>query len=126
MIKDIMNKPYEINLEGESYTLDYDNKAYAELENLTGKGLFRIYDEFVIKNNLKYSDCIEIVCCGMLKNHTHGEIAKARITLNEKRFLFLQNIAAVTMAFMEPLTPPEILNVKEKKSKSSALKKKKK
>ena len=126
MIKDILNKPYEISIEGETYTLNYDNKAYAELENLTGKGLFHIYDEFVIKNNLKYSDCIEIACCGMLKNHSQGEIAKARIALNEKRFLFLQNIAPITLAFIEPLTPPEIMQKKEKKAAASSLKKKKK
>ena len=126
MIKDILNKPYKIEIEGQSYTLDYDNKGYATLEELTGKGIFRIYDDFIVKNNLKYSDCIEVVCCAMMKNHTESEIAKTRIILNDKKFLFLQNIAPITLAFVEPLTPPEILRSKEKAVKKSTLKKKKK
>lgn len=126
MIKDILNKPYKMEIEGKNYTLDYDNKAYAVLEQLTGKGIFRIYDDFVVKNNLKYSDCIEVACCAMMKNHTEGEIANARIALNDKKFLFLQNIAPITLAFVEPLTPPEILQSKKGVNKKSDLKKKKK
>ena len=126
MIKDIMNKPYKIELEGKSYTLEYNNKAYAELEQLTGKGIFRIYEDFIARNNLKYSDCIEVACCAMIKNHAEGEIAKARIALNEKRFLFLQNISAITLAFAEPLTPPEILQKERIAGKKQTLKKKKK
>ena len=126
MLKDILNTPYTIEIDGEKYILDYDNKGYATLEQLTGKGIFRIYDDFVVNNNLKYCDCIEVACCAMSKNHTEGEIAKARIALNDKRFLFLQNIAAITMAFIEPLTPPEILKKHQKAEKTSALKKKKK
>lgn len=124
MISDILNKPYKIEIEGKTFTLDYDNKGYAVLEQLTGKGLFRIYDDFVVKNNLNYSDCIEVACCAMLKNHTEGEIAKARVALNEKKFLFIQNIASITMAFVEPMTPPEILKEKTKSAKSKNVKKK--
>ncbi len=59
----------------------------------------------------------------MIKNHTEGEIAKARIALNEKKFLFLQNISAITLAFAEPLTPPEILQKERDAGKNQTLKK---
>ena len=106
MIKDILNKPYTIKIDNDVYTLDYDNKGYAQLEQFTGKGLFKLYDDFVVNNNLCYQHCVDIVCCAMMKNHTAGEIAKARI------------------AFVEPLTPPKILE-KSAKFKEDEIKKKK-
>ena len=124
MIKDILNKPYTIKIDNDVYTLDYDNKAYAQLEQFTGKGLFRLYDDFVINNNINYQQCVDIACCAMTKNHTAGEIARARAALSEKPYLFFENIAPITMAFVEPLTPPTILE-KSAKFKEDEIKKKK-
>ena len=124
MIKDILNKPYTIKIDNDVYTLDYDNKGYAQLEQFTGKGLFKLYDDFVVNNNLCYQHCVDIVCCAMMKNHTAGEIAKARIAFNEKQYLFFENIAPITMAFVEPLTPPKIFE-KSAKFKEDEIKKKK-
>lgn len=118
MISDILNKTFKIDIEGETFTLDYDNRAYAMLEERTGKGLMKLYDEFVIKNNSSYEDCINIACCGLLKNHGESEIEKVYCTLNEKRYLFIKNIAQITMAFVQPLTPPEIMSKQESASKN--------
>ena len=90
MIKDILNKPYTIKIDNDVYTLDYDNKGYAQLEQFTGKGLFKLYDDFVVNNNLCYQHCVDIVCCAMMKNHTAGEIARPELLLMRNSICFLK------------------------------------
>ena len=99
MIKDVLTKSYEIEVDGDRYTLEYDNLAYAKIEQLTGKGLFALYNDFVIKNDVKYEDFVEIVCCGLLKNHYAQEIAEVRKFLNENIAAGFVYAAPVTLAF---------------------------
>ncbi len=122
MIKDVLTKSYEIEIDGSCYTLEYDNLAYAKIEQLTGKGLFALYNDFVVKNDIKYEDFVEIVCCGLLKNHYAQEIVEVRKFLNENIAVGFLYAASVTLAFAEPLMPPEVVQKAQQKS----LKKKKK
>ena len=44
MLMDIFNVPAEIVIDGKTYKAEYDNKGYAMLESLTGKGIYKLYN----------------------------------------------------------------------------------
>ena len=46
---DIFNPQTQIEIEGEKYTLLYDNQTYAALEQKTGKGVLALFDEILTK-----------------------------------------------------------------------------
>lgn len=121
MIQDVANKHYEVEVDGADYLLEYDNAAYAQAELVTGKGLFGLYNDLVVKNNMMYKDFVEIFCCGLLKNHQKHHIADVRKYLKENTMQGLKYLLPVTLAFSQPLMPPEIMQ----KAQEKALKKKK-
>ena len=43
MLEDIFNVPAEITINGKTYKAEYDYKAYAMLEMLTGKGFYKFF-----------------------------------------------------------------------------------
>ncbi len=115
MLQDICNKEHTINVGEKIYKLEFDNKAYARAEQVTGKGLFRLYDALLIKNSLSASECIELFCCGLKKNHTEEEISELKQEFEQKPFLFMHNYGTLCAAFTEPLLPPEIMEQNKKK-----------
>ncbi|MBS4760889.1 MAG: hypothetical protein KHX03_09360 [Clostridium sp.] len=125
MIQDILSKEHTIKVGEKIYKLEFDNKAYAKAEQVTGKGLFCLYNEFIIKSNLTYNLNLEILCCALMKHHSEEEIAELKKEFEQKPFLFIQNYNVLFTAFMEPLMPPEIMEQNKKKvqQKKSQLKK---
>lgn len=115
MLQDICNKEHTINVGEKIYKLEFDNKAYARAEQVTGKGLFCLYNEFIIKSNLSYDLHLGILCCGLKKNHTEEEISELRQEFEQKPFLFMHNYGTLCAAFTEPLLPPEIMEQNKKK-----------
>ncbi len=115
MIQDILNKEHTIKVGEKIYKLEFDNKAYARAEQVTGKGIFCLYNEFIIKRNLSYDLNLEILCCALMKHHTEEEISELRQEFEQKPFLFAQNQLVISLAFLEPLMPPEIMEQNKKK-----------
>ena len=44
MITDILNKPLKLDIEGNCYNLEFDNKAYGMLEQEISKGICSNFD----------------------------------------------------------------------------------
>lgn len=109
MLKDIFNKPQTLILENKIYKMEFDNTAYAMVEENTGKSIFQLYDDLIGTNSLNYENRVELVCCSLLKHHNESEIKEARAQLTEHKYLMMKNNMAITVAFMIPLTPPELL-----------------
>lgn len=114
MITDILNKPLKLDIEGNCYNLEFDNKAYGMLEQEISKGIFQIYDA-VIESTLNLEQYISIVTCGLLKHHKEQEIKEIKSQLEQKPYLVIQNIPSICGAYLAPLTPPEIMQQALKK-----------
>lgn len=113
MIEDIFTTPQKLLINSVEYLMEFDNRAYAMLEDVTKKGLFKIYDLLVSENNLSFNDCIELVCCGLLKHNPSSKIAEVKNSLLNDLSLLSKNNKAIMGAFIKPLLPPEVLQ-KEK------------
>ena len=122
MIDDIYNSPIEISVDEKTYSLEYDNNAYALAEKATGKGLFNIFNLLVVENNLPYNECVEVVCAGLVKKHSVSEIEKVKEKLQNSPSLLLKIIETIQWAFSKPLLPPEIME-KQAGAKNPAKKK---
>lgn len=130
-INDILNTPEKLIISSKEYSLEFDNMAYGTLEAVTQKGIFKIR-ELLLDNNLTLSDCVELVCCGLMKHNKNQEIEEARAELNKTPSIWTTNNNAIFNAFLKPLMPPEVYlameSIKEKIQNLSeeTLKKKKK
>ena len=119
MIQDLLNMPVTLKVGEMTYKMEYDNKAYAELEMRIGKSIFYIYDELIIYKSLKTHELLEMLCCGLLKHYSEDEIEKVKKSFKENISLFMQNYAQITYAFLNPLLPAEVYEDKGKNSKKS-------
>ena len=117
MINDIFNKQHEIKINDKTLKIEFDNAAYAKAEQVTNQGLFSLYNELIVKSNLSYSKCVEVLCCGLMKHNDQNEILEVKKQLEEKKFLLMQNMGVLSFAFAEPLMPPEIIEKTKKKAK---------
>ena len=96
MITEILTRPAEIRIENNSYKIEYDNKAYAQLEMMTGKGVFQIY-EGLLKGTLKLSEYNDIVCCALEKHNDSKQIKETEFTekvmdIGEHKIIRMLNI----------------------------------
>lgn len=120
---DIFNPQTQIEIEGEKYTLLYDNQTYAALEQKTGKGVLALFDE-ILTNKAALSVYIDIAAFGV-KNGTSTEAAeKIKTLFEQKPYLIVQNLQTICAAFLVPLTPPESLQNLQNKNKDGLKKKK--
>ena len=110
MLADIFNVPAEIEIDGKKYKAEYDNKGYAMLESLTGKGIYKLYNLLMVQNNLTLNESIEIVCCSLLKHHTTEEVAKVREYLATNMYAISELNSQIIWVFSAPLLPPEVVN----------------
>lgn len=118
MLMDIFNVPAEIVIDGKTYKAEYDNKGYAMLESLTGKGIYKLYNLLMVQNNLTLNESIEIVCCSLLKHHTTEEVAKVREYLASNMYAINELNAQVIWVFACPLLPPDVVkNIDDLKKK---------
>lgn len=125
MLEDIFNVPAEITINGKTYKAEYDYKAYAMLEMLTGKGFYKIYNLLMVQNNLTLHDSIEVICCALIKHHTEVEIKAVREYLQANLYAIQDLNAEIIGAFTLPIIAPEIVNsVQEIKKKVEEMKKK--
>lgn len=108
MIEDIFNKPVEIEIGENTYQMEFDNKAYAQLESITGKGIFKLFNMFITENNLSFAECVELVCAGLLKHHDKEAISVARGNMEKSPWSYAKNIEIIQYAFAAPMLPPEI------------------
>lgn len=122
MIEDIHNSPIDIKIGEKTYQIEFDNNSYAIAEKLLNKGVFKIFEVFVVENNLHFSECLEIVCAGLFKHHSKMEIAEVKETIAKSPSIFMANIYSIQTAFARPLLMPEIL--REMQNKKKAVKKK--
>lgn len=121
---DIFNVPAEIEINGKKYKAEYDNKGYAMLETLTGKGIFKIYELLMVQNNLTLNESIEVVCCSLLKYHTTDEVAKVREYLANNMHAIKDLNTQIIWVFSSPLLPPEVVkNIDELKKKITEVEK---
>lgn len=107
---DIFNVPAEVVIDGKTYKAEYDNKGYAMLETLTGKGIYKLYELLMVQNNLTMNESIEMVCCSLLKHHTTEEVAKVREYLTLNIYAINELNSQIIWVFSEPLLPPEVVN----------------
>lgn len=121
MLKDIFNKPQTLILEDKTYKMEFDNTAYAMMEENTGKGVFQILDNF-ISESPHLTDLLEAVYCGLLKHYGIEEIEKVKTEFSNKKYLLINNLENIAVAFIQPLIPPEVSGAK--KQSASASKKK--
>ena len=118
MLTDIFNVPAEIEIDGKKYKAEYDNKSYAILESITGKGIYKLYNLLMIQNNLTLNDSLEVICCALLKHHTTEEVAKVREYLTINMYAIQELNSQIIWVFTSPLLPPEVVkNVDELKKK---------
>ena len=110
MITDIFNVPADVVIDGNPYKAEYDNKGYAMLETLTGKGIYKLYELLMVQNNLTLNESIEMVCCSLLKHHTTEEVAKVREYLTLNIYAINELNSQIIWVFSEPLLPPEVVN----------------
>lgn len=108
MILDIFNKPLEMKIDGRVYKLEYDNKAYIELEHKTGKGTFEIFDR-VTNAAMGLEECMHIAVCALMKHHFKDEADELQEILMQKPYLLVENSAVISGAFIMPLMSPEII-----------------
>lgn len=121
-MKNLCNFACETKIDGKNYKLEFDNRAYATVENLLDKGTFKIFQCFVLDNNTKLQDCLEIFCAGLIKNHSSEEIEAVRKALDENPAILHKNLHALQFAYAKPLILPEV--AKEVLEKNNRLKKK--
>ena len=107
---DIFNVPAEVVIDGKPYKAEYDNKGYAVLETLTGKGIYKLYELLMVQNNLTLNESIEMVCCSLLKHHTTEEVAKVREYLTLNIYAINELNSQIIWVFSAPLLPPEVVN----------------
>lgn len=107
---DIFNVPAEIEIDGKKYKAEYDNKGYAMLETLTGKGIYKLYNLLMVQNNLTLNESIEIVCCSLLKHHATEEVAHVREYLSQNMYVIQDLNSQIIWAFSVPLLPPDVVN----------------
>ena len=119
MITDIMTKTIKVRVNDKSYTFEFDNKAYAELEMKTGKGIFQLY-EGVLESSLSFSQYCELALCALIKHHNEEEISEFAKFLEENPYFIVKNLPSIASAFLIPLTPPEVI----KKMNNNKVKKK--
>lgn len=110
MLADIFNVPAIITINGKEYKAEYDNKGYAMLETLTGKGVYKLHNLLMVQNNLTLNDSIEVVCCSLLKHHTTEEVAKVREYLSNNMYAINELNSQVIWVFVAPLLPPDVVN----------------
>ena len=123
MLMDIFNVPAEIVIDGKPYKAEYDNKGYAMLESLTGKGIYKLYNLLMVQNNLTLNESIEIVCCSLLKHHTTEEVAKVREYLAANMYAINDLNSQIIWVFACPLLPPEVVqNIEDLKKKMMEIK----
>ncbi len=120
MITEILTRPAEIQIENNSYKIEYDNKAYAQLEMMTGKGVFQIY-EGLLKGTLKLSEYNDIVCCALEKHNDSKQIKEIKKYIDKNPSFITKNMVNISSAFVTPLVPPEQVQQNQEKK---ALKKK--
>ena len=108
MITDIMTKTIKVHINDKSYTFEFDNKAYAELEMKTEKGIFQLY-EGLLESSLSFSQYCELALCALKKHHNEEEISKFAKFLEENPYFIVKNLSSIASAFLIPLTPPEVI-----------------
>jgi hypothetical protein len=123
MSEDLKNTPLVITVEGRNYALEYDNNAYVALEQRLGKGIFRIYDEFIDKS-LTLAEYFEVVLCGLLKYHKPEEEEELKKVLQQNNSYIVENIGIIAMAFIKPFTPPPTCQADDSPETGDDLKKK--
>ena len=97
----------EVVLCGDKYKLEFDNKAFARAELLTGKGVFALAENLMEGNNLTLEQNIELFCCALMKHHSDREIEKVKELLTEKPILLTQNLVLLMSAFIRPIFVPD-------------------
>lgn len=126
MVEDILNSPADIVIGEKSYQLEFDNKAYAMVEKLLEKGIYKVFKAFVNEENLLFEDCIKIICAGLLKHHDKKEIEEAKKALEDDIALVTMNYHVLKSAFAIPLSVPKsVLENQSKKTVKKKIKKKK-
>ncbi len=125
MLEDVFNAPVEISIGEKKYKLEYDNKAYAQIEIVLNMGLCKIMDVIIKENNLKYNELLEIFCIGLMKHHTAQEIGEVRNLIKDSGMgVLISRAYTIQAAFLRQLFLPEIA-LKSENVKKAQLKKKK-
>ena len=126
MLEDILNESFEIEIDGLKYKFEFDHLAYAILEKETGKSIYWFYDELILGQNVTFSDLFGFVKAAMKRHHSQDEIYAFQNKLREKPYVFNLAKGVLYMAFLAPLTPPEVFGMfKKKDSKKKPTTKKK-
>ena len=107
MIDDILTLPEIATIDGKEYKLKYTCRSYGILEQMTGKSTFEIRD-LMLDNRLGILDSIEVICAGLVDNHTDAEIKTVRQYIQDNLHIISDINMAVVQAFIKPIMPPEV------------------
>ena len=107
MIDDILTLPEIATIDGKEYKFKYTCKSYGILEQMTKKSTFEIRD-LMLDGRLGIIDSIEVICAGLIDNHSEAEINTVRKYIQDNLHIISDINMAVIQAFIKPLMPPEI------------------
>lgn len=113
-LEDIQNHTKTINIDDQTYTLQFDYAAYALLEELCSKSVYQLRDEF-FEEKISIKEQLIIMYCGLLRHHKDFDIC---ILKDHKHigYILNKNAKGLLESFFQPLLPPDFsknLNSKE-------------
>lgn len=120
MIEDLVNTAIELNIGDETFYMEFDNKAYADVEKFFGKSFIYVYDMLVYEKDLSTSEIISLVCFSLMKHHNRKEIEYVKKELTKNPVLVSKNRLNIYAAYSIPILPVESL--KQQKGKNTAKK----
>lgn len=111
MTKDILTPTLEIKIDEKIYTLEYNNKAYVQIEEKLNCGVLEIYNK-INETKLKLTEYQEVLYAGLAKHHSKEEIAEVKKVLENTTWKLMSNLTIICKAFYLPLMQPDLTNTR--------------
>lgn len=103
-LKDIFYTASEIELDGKKLLLEYDYRAYAMLEEATGKSVYELKDD-ILDGKISLTNRLMILFFGLLRHQKDFKIESLEKIKNIGFFLD-ETARPLLEAFFTPLLPP--------------------
>lgn len=105
-LHDISHPVAKIEIQGRELLLEYNYRAYAMLEEATGKSVYELKDE-ILDGKITLTNRLLLLYCGLMRHQEDFKIETLQALPHIGNFL--DECAASTFeAFFVPLLPPRI------------------
>lgn len=81
------------------YQCDFDHNSIDVLQTLTGEGFYKLYDDFVFRNNLSSRTMINLISASVYKHHGSIGMQKVKCALIARPEIQLDNLATLKLHF---------------------------